>query len=148
MPTLAESRDAFVRDVGRFTPREKLQFTSILDDFITWSATKNELEHADHDYKQGVVSFRITPELIFWSAYPKAEDNHGAKFEILPGSASRLSSDAREHALKVLKGLTDEPISMETTLRIRFAALRSNERRERVKSLLETLIIRLRHEPA
>jgi hypothetical protein len=143
MPTLSESRETFRQAVHRWTPHEVPQFTLILDDFIAWSSSQAALEHADHDYDQGVVSFRESSGRIFWSAYPKGENKHGAKFEILPGSADRLTNEAREQTLAVLKELSNEPISMDTTLRIRFAAMRSTARRDRIKKLLETLMVQL-----
>lgn len=138
MPNLTQSREAFRQGVRRSTPREEQQFLSILDDFIAWSESRNGLKHADHDYEQGVVSFRESSGLILWSAYPKDKD--GAKLEILPGSADKLTEETHRLALEILKGMTEAPLSVDTTLRIRFAALRSSAKRVAVKSLFEALI--------
>jgi hypothetical protein len=141
MPTLEESRTGFLKGIRAYTrSSERPVFEAILDDFIAWSDARPErLAHAERHYKQHVVSFLDKKShFIVWSAYPRADD--GAKLEIFPG-VDTLGDEARSHAVEVLGGVCRDPISEEATLRVPFPALRSDGSRERVKALIDELLL-------
>ncbi len=117
-----------------------------LDDFIAWSQDRpDRLQYHDADYDQDVVSFRATAlGTVFWSAYPKHRD--GAKLKAWPGSADRLPSDVRRHAIDELLALSSrEQLGEGTTLRISFRVLKSAAHRDRVKALMVRLLDEVHH---
>ncbi|HEV2644528.1 MAG TPA: hypothetical protein VGT98_17580 [Candidatus Elarobacter sp.] len=141
MPNLEDSRAKFLRKIVSYTHRDdRPRFEAILDDFIAWSTARGgTVEYVDKEHRQGAVSFRESGRgYVLWSAYPRSDD--GAKLEILPGAADKISPERRAEALSVLKALTREPIEEDTTLRVSFHALKSQDRRDRVQAVLGELV--------
>lgn len=144
MPSLEDSRRWFLERVRSYShPTEREHFAAVLDDFIAWSEARAPHVSFVHDkqYEQKVVSFREHGgNYILWSAYPRLD---GAKLEILPGAPDGIAADTRERAIRLLRKLSSEPISDETTLRVPFRALKSPDRRAKVKVLLDEIVTEL-----
>jgi len=138
MTALDERVARFTRALERtvqYAP-ERDRLVAALNDLIAWSQDgPSELVLNENEHEQSVVSFRHAPTgRVAWSAYPK--DDGGAKLEVFARSREGLPAAVWTQALEEVRGLSREPLTDNSTLRIPFTALKSPATRARVKQLI------------
>ena len=142
MPTLKETRVAFIEQLQRYLPYadEQRRFTETLDHFIEWSRQRPTLlAHVEHDRNPCVVSFtRVADGSVLWAASPRRDS--GARFEVLPRPRRGLDDERRQDALAVMRSVSREPITDESPLFVTFAALKGASGREQMIALLERIL--------
>lgn len=102
-PISAHSRDAFLAEVRRRTPRRlaTVDFANIIDTIIEWSAAETHRLVPRAPGDQHTVSFGFREsEDVLWAAYPRHED--GGKIVVLPQLFRRLAEAARVDLLERL----------------------------------------------
>ncbi len=138
---LKQRRTLFLEDMRAKTKSSLVsQFEQVLDDFIEWSTARPRLRISGKMYQQAVVTFqRVSDNAVFWSAYPQA--NSRTKLAILPHSERAMAQRVKSKVRAVLEEITPGTAKNRGVFQVRFRDLVDSEPRQRLKQLLEELLV-------